>query len=390
MSTLMEPIDSMKPSRELSLWETLDYIAKVLREGAVEECVEVDGGVVRGGLGVYWALRRLGARYAPTGGECRAPLEELGYYHDFAGAPGRVYSSGVDLLVRGLPTPMVMLRSYSRGGLRVWAKLEWFNPFSLSVKDKAAYYIVEGLRASGGVGGRVLGDASSSNFGVALAGVSAYYGARAKVYLPANAEDFGRIIPRLMGASVVETDVESTVRLLPRVIRDSSRGEFVHANQFMNDRNFEAHLRYTAKEIDYQARVAGLKLSGVAGSIGTSGHMAAVNFYFKSRMGPGFPVILAQPTGEESIPGIRRAETGMIWLSLIAQGYSLYDVSLEESLEAVMRVARVDGLAVSPSGGAALAALERHLEEQGIEGDVVVVVPDTGFKYLALISKALK
>jgi cysteine synthase/O-phosphoserine sulfhydrylase/cystathionine beta-synthase len=66
----------------------------------------------------------------------------------------------------------------------------------------------------------------------------------------------------------------------------------------------------TAKELDYQARMAGLKLIAVAGSLGTSGHMAAVDFYFRNRYEGQFKTIMAQPARGEHIPGMRRSETG--------------------------------------------------------------------------------
>jgi len=383
----LAPIDSLKPPKELTLWDVLDLMGSILERGYVDRCVEAgDRLEVTRGLDVYWALYRLGVKLVPVGeGECRASLEDLGFYDEVVGDRIRVYESTLDLALRGLPTPLVKLKSYSRGGLRVWAKLEWFNPISLSLKDKPVVHILREMSRRGSLKGSTLADASSANFGIALSGLAPRLGARARVYLPRRAEAFGRIVPRLMGAEVVETEAELTVELLSRIAEDSRREGLIHVNQFLNDLNFESHIRMTAKELDYQARAAGLRIVAIAGSLGTSGHMAALNFYFRRRVGRNLRTAMAQPASGDHIPGMRRSETGMIWLAMIAEDYKIYDVTLGEAVKAVERVARGDGILIGPSGGAALVALERLAEEEALEGDAIAIVPDTGFKYINLI-----
>ncbi|MDM7275012.1 MAG: pyridoxal-phosphate dependent enzyme [Thermoprotei archaeon] len=382
-------LTSLKPPLEMSLMEVLDVIGSILEKGYVGECIEVDSklNIVRG-LELYWALEKLGVKYAPVGyGVCRASLEDLGFYDNVIGPQHRVYYSSLELAVKGLPTPMVKLRSFSAGDLRVWAKLEWFNPFSLSIKDRPAVHIVSSIARKADIEGKILADASSANFGIALAATALHYGAKARVYLPKRAGEHGRLVAELMGAETVKTEAELTVELLSRIYSDTKREGLIHVNQFMNDLNFEAHLRTTSKEIDYQARAAGLKLVGAAGPIGTSGHMSAINFYFRKRLKGPFKTIMAQPAPGEHIPGTRRSETGMIWLAMIAEDFKIVDVTLGEAVEAVRRVAKDDGILIGPSGGAALVALSKSIDFIGEGGDVVVIVPDTGFKYLDLIGK---
>ncbi len=382
-------LTSLKPPLELSIMDVLDIIGSILEEDYVSGCLEVDSefNIVEG-LELYWALEKLGVKYAPIGsGKCRVSLEDLGFYDNIVGPQHRVYYSPLELAVRGLPTPMVMLRSFSTESLRVWAKLEWFNPFSLSIKDRPAVHIVSSIAGKVNVEGKILADASSANFGIALAAVAPRYGAKARIYLPRRAGEHGRLVIELMEAETVRTEAELTVELLSRIYEDVRREGLIHVNQFMNDLNFEAHLKTTAKEIDYQARAVGLKLVGAAGSIGTSGHMSAINFYFRKRFKGSFKTITAQPAPGEHIPGTRRSETGMIWLAMIAEDFKIVDVTLGEALEAVGKVAREDGLLIGPSGGAALVALSKSLDLIGESGDVVVIVPDTGFKYLDLMKK---
>ncbi|MEB3860092.1 MAG: pyridoxal-phosphate dependent enzyme, partial [Desulfurococcales archaeon] len=348
------PLRPLRPSRRLSLWDVIDLMGDILRSWRVRGCVSVRGHEVIGGHETYWALRNLGASFVPAGesGECDVGLEDLGFFNEVrpSGDP-RVYSDLRGLLQGSWPTPLLLLRSYSSGRVRVWAKLEWYNPVSLSIKDRTAWWMLERLEEDQGIKGKTLADASSSNFGIALAALARRYGARARVYLPKSAGMLGRKVARLVGAEVFEEEGDMTVDLIPRVIEDSRKHGYVHVNQFMNDENFIAHLRFTAKEIHFQAIESGLDLVGVAGSVGTSGHMAAIEFYFRNVKGDSFSVIAAQPDKRSTIPGIRRTETGMIWLNLISRNIEVVDVSLDEAIKAVERVAREDGILIGPSGG---------------------------------------
>ncbi|MCE4613623.1 MAG: pyridoxal-phosphate dependent enzyme [Desulfurococcales archaeon] len=382
-------IGSVKPAKRLSLWDVLDLMEEILRSWRVPSCVRVRDSEVVEGVEVYWALRNLGASLLPVGSEtnCSVSLEKLGFFDDVSPRRDtRVYHDIRDLLRASWPTPLLQLKSYSNDTIRVWAKLEWYNPISLSIKDRTAWWILESLNEYTRIKGKVVADATSSNFGIALAALARKYGGRARIYLPKSAGQLGRKVARLMGGEVFEEGGDMTVDLIPRVVEDSKRHGYVHANQFMNDENFIAHLRFTAKEIHFQARESRLKLAGIAGSVGTSGHMAAIEFYFRSVAGGEFRVIAAQPARGDTIPGIRRTETGMVWLNLISKNIEVIDVTLEESLEAIKKVAREDGILIGPSGGAALAALEKFVGEGAdTMEDYVAIIPDTGYKYLDML-----
>jgi len=253
----------------------------------------------------------------------------------------------------------------------------------LSVKDRPALLILQKLGAPAGAS---VYEASSGNFAVALAAAGAVLGYKVRVYLPGFAAGgYAERAARLLGAEVVvDEGAGLTPHLLERVKGDAAREGAFHPDQFTNDYNFEAHLRGTAREIDYQRLRGGLKLRGVAGGVGTSGHMSAVAFYFTHRLGE-VDVVLAQPAPGEVIPGIRRRETGMKWLELAGVNVEPSDVTLREALEIVGEVARSDGIIIGPSGGAALAALRRRCDAGDCSpGDYVAVIPDTGFKYLAV------
>jgi cysteine synthase/O-phosphoserine sulfhydrylase/cystathionine beta-synthase len=383
---LVDIDEAPRPARRLTALDVARTLGRIIEEWAAP-CIEPGS---EGYAEVYWSLRALGAPRIALGKGCEASLDELGVFEDLSERPaGEVYSSPLDLALRARPTPLVKLRWSPARGVRVWAKLEWFNPLSLSVKDRPALHIL--LEARLPPGSRV-GDASSSNFAAAVSAASAILGLKARVYLPGATGRIGKAASMAFGAEVVvDEDASGTTDLVKRVAEDSKKLGFVHLNQFTNDLNFESHLRGVAREIDFQARTAGLKLRGAAGSLGTSGHMAAVSFYLSRRLRGDVDIVLAQPARGDVIPGLRRVETGMLWLNILDIDYTLYDVAFDDAMEALVEVARSDGLLVSPSAGAALAALRAHLEAgEGLEGDYIVVVPDTGYKYLDLIERWLE
>ncbi len=145
-----------------------------------------------------------------------------------------MFDSALELLYREWPTPLVKLRSLSSGRVRVWVKLEWYNPFSNSIKDKAAWYML--ARAlERGVRIRALYEATSSNTGLALAALAAIYGAKARLYISATVQRATDVLLKALGAEVVRVPVELTVEALRRVEGDARRDGAVHLNQFEND-----------------------------------------------------------------------------------------------------------------------------------------------------------
>ena len=360
----------------------LEVVAGYLRSGVVEWPPEVEEGLARE------ALEMLGCRVPPRPG--RYALEELGLYDDISPPPLRVFESTEELLWRNWPTPLVKLRSLSRGGVGVWAKLEFYNPFSMSVKDRIGWSMVREYLARNPGARVILYEATSTNTGLALAAMAAIRGLKARLYLPSTVQKASDVLLAAMGAEVCRRPGSITVELIDEVDEEARRAGAVHLNQFENDANFKVHLRYTAKELDLQVRSAGLRLRGIVGGLGTSGHMSAISLYFKSRYGDSVRIYGVQPAPGTAIPGIRRIETGMKWVHLVRFD-GVLDVAPEEAIEHVLRVARSEGILIGLSAGAVTAAFERLLERGELEaGDYVVVYPDQGFKYVEQLSSYLQ
>jgi cysteine synthase A len=115
----------------------------------------------------------------------------------------------------------------------------------------------------------------------------------------------------------------------------------------------------------------------IIAGLGTSGHASALGFYFGVKYGT--KLIGVQP--RDWIPGIRRVETGMKWISLVEA--EIVDVSLREALEGVREFARKTGLLIGPSAGAVYKAFtaRRH------GGVYVLIFPDSLMKYALLLEQ---
>ncbi|MEM4101068.1 MAG: pyridoxal-phosphate dependent enzyme [Desulfurococcaceae archaeon] len=339
---------------------------------------------------VLWSL---GTRYVPIADhtdemKLEVSLDELDVFHNVRGNPVRVYDSVVSLVAGDLPTPLVKLKSLSNSKVRVWAKLEWYHPFSLSIKDRTAWYmLVNAIKTGYLSSGKTIYEPTSANTGLGLVGLANYYGLKIRVYLPYTTQKCMDYVFATMGAEVVRKNVPITTAKVNSVLLEAARDGAVVLNQFENDLNFIVHLKYTAKEIDYQLRSVGVKPSAIIGGLGTSGHVSAISVYFKNRY-ENVKVFAVQPSGESSIPGIRRVETGMKWLRT-AKIDKVVDVSLEEAFQGIIHVARKDGILIGFSGGAVIYALNELIESGEVEGDVVAVIPDHGVKYIELMQSLL-
>ncbi len=353
----------------------------------------VEGKKVLEGARVYSALWALGPLYAPVTSEpgelsqCTS-LDELEFYYELRQPSARVYFSVVELVGRDVPTPMVLLKDIGGSGVRVWAKLEWYHPLSLSIKDRVAWFMLQHALEKGDLKSKLLYEATSANTGLGLVGLANYYGLKTRVYLPPTAQGYLEYVFKAMGAEVVRKSAQITVEMIDSVLEEAARNGAAVLNQFENDLNFVAHLRQTAKEVDYQLKSVGAKPAAVVCGLGTSGHASAISVYFKSKYG-NVRVYGVQPRAGSFIPGTRRVETGMKWLKY-AELDEVLEYSLEEAFEMVMKVAKSNGILVGPSGAAVLRAVEDLAERGELQGDVVAVIPDHGLKYAELLELVTK
>lgn len=395
MSIRIIAIDRLKCEKELELKEVFEKIGEILRIGGVKEPIIVDSKFnVVDNIKLYEALRRLGVKLVPISQKKESlylSLESLGFYDEIYPEPLRVFKNTLELLYRNWPTPLVLLRSLSTDERKVWAKLEGFNPFSGSVKDRIGWSMfISAMKKFSGTRKKFVYEATSTNTGMALAAMAAMYGFKARFYLPITIQKASDVLLKVMGAEVVRVPKQLTVEFVDDVERDANRDKALHLNQFENDANFEVHLRYTAKELELQIREAKIYPIAIIGGIGTSGHMSAIAFYFKNRFRENIKIYGVQPAKDHSIPGIRRIETGMKWIHWVKFN-GIVDVKRDEAIGEAINIARKEGILIGLSSGAVVSGFKKLSKEGELgKGDIILIFPDHGFKYVEQFQEYLQ
>ena len=287
-------------------------------------------------------------------------------------------------------TPLVRINRIAPGQAQVLAKVEAFNPAS-SVKDRIAASIIDAAEASGALkpGGTII-EATSGNTGVALSMVGAARGYTVVIVMPSSMSIERRMLIRAFGAELVLTDpkggVSAAVAEAER-IRDERPGSII-ASQFTNPANPAVHRRTTAEEIwaDTDGEIDIL----VAG-VGTGGTVSGVGSVLKEKK-PSIQVIAVQPSESPLLTGGSPAPHGIQGLgpNFVAQTYDpsvvdeIIDIDTPTALATARRAASKEGLLVGISSGAALAAAAQVAARPENTGKtIVVVLPDTGERYLS-------
>lgn len=276
-------------------------------------------------------------------------------------------------------TPLLALRRINpHPGVTLLVKLEGNNPAG-SVKDRAALNLIRQAEASGHLapGARLI-EATSGNTGVALAMVAASRGYRMRLIMPSNMSQERRDAMQAYGAELVlvEEGMEAARDL---ALAMQARGEGLVLDQFNNPANPDAHYRSTGPEI---WRQSGGAVTHFVSAMGTTGTIMGVSRYLKEQ-NPAVAVIGLQPAEGSQIPGIRRwpeAYRPAIFEPERVDG--VLDVTLEESLVMMRRLAREEGICCGVSSGGAVAGALRVAAEIG-QGVVVAIICDRGDRYLS-------
>jgi len=271
----------------------------------------------------------------------------------------------------------------------VLAKLEYYNPAS-SVKDRLGIALVDAAEASGELtpGGTIV-ESTSGNTGIALAMVGAARGYRVILTMPASMSKERRVLLKAFGAELVLTDptkgMTEAVEVAKQIVADTPGAVWVR--QFENEANPAIHRRTTAEEIlrDTDGRVDVF----VAG-IGTGGTITGVGQVLKERA-PGVRVVAVEPKDSplltEGRPGPHKIQgIGPNFVPAVLDRDvidEVVDVGFEDSLRVARELAAKEGLLVGMSSGAAVwAALELAKRPENAGRTIVVIVPDTGERYL--------
>lgn len=281
-------------------------------------------------------------------------------------------------------TPLVEIRRMFRSDrIRIFAKLEWFNPGG-SVKDRPAYNMIRRGEESGALTPeKTIIDSTSGNTGIAYAMIAAAKGYRALLAMPANASIERKKILRAYGAQFLLTDPlegsDGAIRAI-RELHQKSPEKYFYPDQYSNDANWQAHYQSTALEIYDQ--VHGEITHFVAG-LGTSGTFIGTTRRLKE-LDPLIRFISFMPDSPfHGLEGLKHMPTAIvpkIYDDRLAN--QNLDIWTEEAHRMVLRLTREEGLFGGISSGAAMvAALE--VAKNIDRGTIVTIFPDGGDKYLS-------
>ena len=303
---------------------------------------------------------------------------------------GKIYTSAEQLIGR---TPLLELTHIeAAAGLqaRVLAKLESFNPGG-SVKDRVAKAMLDEAEAAGKLKpGAVIIEPTSGNTGIGLAMMAAARGYRAVIVMPETMSIERRLLLKAYGAELVLTPGSQGMQGAidkAEELAAQTPGSFV-AGQFVNPANPAAHEATTGPEIwqdtDGQVDIF------VAGA-GTGGTVTGVGRYLKAQ-NPAVQVVAVEPAGSPVLGGGKAGPHG---LQGIGAGFvpavldtTVYDevlpVTEADAYAAGRLLGRKEGVLAGISSGAALwAALQLAKRPQNAGKTIVVLLPDTGDRYLS-------
>lgn len=277
-------------------------------------------------------------------------------------------------------TPLIEIGKMAvTGGGRIFAKLEGFNAGG-SVKDRIAMYMIRDAEESGRLTkDKIILEATSGNTGIGLAMVAAIKGYRIRIVMPESMSLERRRLMQAYGAEVILTGAEEGMNGAIKVAEEMSQDDkYFHAHQFANPSNVKAHYETTGPEIvDALGRVDIF----VAG-IGTGGTLMGVGKFLRERF-DGVKIVGVEPCPKSGIQGLKNLDEGYIppifKLEMLSEKASVSD---EPAFLTSRRIAREEGLLVGISSGAAMFEALRQAEKAP-GGNIVVVLPDRGDKYLS-------
>jgi len=302
----------------------------------------------------------------------------------------KIYKSLTELIGN---TPLMELTNYEKKHelkAIILGKLEYFNPAG-SVKDRVAKAMLDDAEAKGLIApGAVIIEPTSGNTGIALAAVAAARGYRTVLTMPETMSVERRSLLKAYGAEIVLTEgakgMKGAIAKAEELAREIPNSFL--PGQFVNSANPAVHQATTGPEI-WQDTDGGVDIF-VAG-VGTGGTVSGVGVYLKSQK-PDVQIVAVEPADS---PVLSQGMAGFHKIQGIGAGFvpdtlntGIYDeivtVKNEDAFRIGKELARTEGLLVGISAGAALwAATVIAKRPENAEKTIVVLLPDTGERYLS-------
>jgi len=290
-------------------------------------------------------------------------------------------------------TPLVKLNRVTKGvKATVVAKLESRNPLG-SVKDRIGYSMIRAAEAAGAIKpDTILIEPTSGNTGIALAFVAASRGYRLVLTMPETMSIERRKLLKALGATLILTPgaegMKGAVRRAEELAASDSR--YLLLQQFKNPANPEIHRLTTAEEI---WRDTDGKADAIVAGVGTGGTITGVAEVIKSRK-PSFKAIAVEPAKSPVLSG---GQPGPHKIQGIGAGFvpdvlntkiidEIIQVQDDDAITTARRLAKEEGILCGISSGAAAWAALQVAKRPEYDGKLIVVVlPDTGERYLSTV-----
>jgi cysteine synthase A len=294
-------------------------------------------------------------------------------------------------------TPLVGLASMLAGttaaenGVELFAKLESFNPGG-SVKDRIGVAMIEAAEAEGRIepGRTTIVEATSGNTGIALAFVCAAKGYDLVLTLPQGMSREREGLLRLYGARVDITESLGGMSEAVQAAREMARGADVFLpDQFSNPANPDAHRRTTGPEI---ADALDGRVDVLVAGVGTGGTITGVGEHLREHANPKLEIVAVEPRGSAVLSGAR---PGPHRIQGIGAGFvppvlnrelidEVIPVSDDDAIQTAWTCAKRVGLLAGISCGAAMWAALQVAERPESKGKrIVVIMPDSGERYVS-------
>lgn len=295
-------------------------------------------------------------------------------------------------------TPLVRINRMGPKGVTILAKIESRNPAG-SVKCRIGAAMVQAAEESGALkSGITMVEPTSGNTGIGLAFVAAAKGYRLVLTMPSSMSLERRKILKALGAEIVLTEpakgMKGAIEKAQEIV-DQNPQTHILLQQFENPANPDIHEKTTGPEIwrDTDGRIDVL-VSGV----GTGGTITGVSRYIKNQCGKPIISVAVEPTGSPVISQAKAGEAltpaphkiqglgagfipGNLDLSLVDLVEKIDD---EEAKQVALRLMREEGILCGISSGAAMAAALHLAEKPQMQGKtIVVIIPDSGERYLS-------
>jgi len=292
-------------------------------------------------------------------------------------------------------TPLIPLNNMGSRGMKLYAKLEWCNPFG-SLKDRPAYWMIKDGEQKGKLkkGQSIIIEPTSGNTGVAMAGLCNALGYRAEMVVPKRISVETKAILKNMNIKILETEddlcprvgpgTDQAIALAEAIVKGSPQ-KYYMPNQYKNEANFKAHYETTGPEIwqDTEGKVTHF-ITG----IGTGGTITGVSSYLKEKNSE-IKTIAVQPQKDHHLQGLRNIEESLM-PDVLNRRKDVIDewvtISDKDAFNAIAEAGKKENLFLGPSSGATLqAALD--LTQKVKDGVGVVIFGDSGHKYWSVFEK---